>query len=109
MACDLQLKRKHVILVMRTGFGKTLPMWMPLIFQREGISILISPLQALGDQHDTAEELKSLGVKSKHLISESMNPDTFKVFTVYFIHIKIRLILPLSGSRKSREVTIPSS
>ncbi|KDQ05811.1 hypothetical protein BOTBODRAFT_79723, partial [Botryobasidium botryosum FD-172 SS1] len=51
---------KHLICILPTGSGKTLIFWTPLIWLKDGITILISPLQSLGDQHDSAKELDAL-------------------------------------------------
>ncbi|KDQ12173.1 hypothetical protein BOTBODRAFT_92577, partial [Botryobasidium botryosum FD-172 SS1] len=78
MACEWQLKRRHLICVMPTGSGKTLIFWMPLIWRKSGITLLISPLQSLGDQHKAAAELDTLGITSIHLTSETATDEVFK-------------------------------
>ncbi|KDQ07086.1 hypothetical protein BOTBODRAFT_120536 [Botryobasidium botryosum FD-172 SS1] len=78
VACDKALRDKHVVFIVRTGFGKTLAFWMPLIWHRKGITFLISPLQSLSDQHDHSKELGVLGIKSIHLTSKNISDKTFK-------------------------------
>ncbi|KDQ16393.1 hypothetical protein BOTBODRAFT_107434 [Botryobasidium botryosum FD-172 SS1] len=67
MACDLQLKCKHVISILPTGSGKTLTFWMYFIWIKTGITLIISPLKSLGDQHSSAQELRALGIQAIHL------------------------------------------
>ncbi|KIK21473.1 hypothetical protein PISMIDRAFT_82930, partial [Pisolithus microcarpus 441] len=42
---------KDVICVVGTGMGKTLTFWMPLLFRPDGIQIVITPLNLLGQQN----------------------------------------------------------
>jgi superfamily II DNA helicase RecQ len=78
-ACDLQLRGKDVFLVAPTGCGKSLAFLMPFIWQREGVSILISPIQLLGGQHASHPVLETLGVRSINLTSETASDKVFKV------------------------------
>ncbi|KIJ09295.1 hypothetical protein PAXINDRAFT_17613 [Paxillus involutus ATCC 200175] len=55
-----QLKRRNMITVAPTGAGKTLTFWIPLLFNGDGISIIITALNGLGDQN--IAELKQLGI-----------------------------------------------
>ncbi|KZS95039.1 P-loop containing nucleoside triphosphate hydrolase protein, partial [Sistotremastrum niveocremeum HHB9708] len=61
-ACRAQLRKKNVIVVAATGAGKTLPMWMPLIWEKESILLVISPLTVLSQQHQ--QSLERLGIKA---------------------------------------------
>ncbi|KDQ12460.1 hypothetical protein BOTBODRAFT_77968, partial [Botryobasidium botryosum FD-172 SS1] len=78
MACDLQLKRKHAISILPTGSGKTLTFWMYFIWIKTGITLIISPLKSLGDQHSSAQELEALGIRAIHLTSETATDEVFK-------------------------------
>lgn len=77
--CDLQLQGKDVFLVAPTGSGKSLTFLMPFIWQQDGVSLLISPLQLLGGQHANHAALETLGVKSINLTSETASDTVFKV------------------------------
>ncbi|KAF8601820.1 P-loop containing nucleoside triphosphate hydrolase protein [Ceratobasidium sp. AG-I] len=77
-ACDLQLRGEDVFLVAPTGSGKSLTFLMPFIWQRDSISILVSPLQLLGGQHASHPALDTLGIKSINLTSETSSDAVFK-------------------------------
>ncbi|KAJ7881890.1 P-loop containing nucleoside triphosphate hydrolase protein [Mycena leptocephala] len=40
-----------VVCISATGSGKTLTFWLPLLFKADGIQLIISPLNILGDQN----------------------------------------------------------
>ncbi|KAG2123871.1 P-loop containing nucleoside triphosphate hydrolase protein [Suillus clintonianus] len=46
-----QLKRNDVFTISSTGSGKTLCFWIPLLFNDNGVMILITPLNILGDKN----------------------------------------------------------
>ncbi|KAF9220240.1 hypothetical protein BS17DRAFT_351250 [Gyrodon lividus] len=39
---------QDVFCIARTGMGKTLTFWMPLLFRLDGIQIVVTPLNMLG-------------------------------------------------------------
>ena len=47
----LQFQKKNVFTYAHTGAGKTLTFWIPLIFNDNGIQILVTPLNILGDKN----------------------------------------------------------
>lgn len=47
----LQLLGKNVFTFAPTGAGKTLSFWIPLLFNDNGIQILVTPLNILGDKN----------------------------------------------------------
>ncbi|KAF8582219.1 hypothetical protein K439DRAFT_1301937, partial [Ramaria rubella] len=56
--CDFQLhaalallQRYSLILIAPTSAGKTLPFWMPLLFNSGGITVVITSLNILGAQN----------------------------------------------------------
>ena len=55
----LQLLGKNVFTFAPTGAGKTLTFWIPLLFNDNGIQILVTPLNLLGDRnvHEITELL----------------------------------------------------
>jgi superfamily II DNA helicase RecQ len=78
-ACDLQLRGNDLFLVAPTGCGKSLTFLMPFMWQKEGVAILVSPLQLLGSQHASHPALHALGVKAINLTSETASDKAFKV------------------------------
>ncbi|THU75230.1 hypothetical protein K435DRAFT_612698, partial [Dendrothele bispora CBS 962.96] len=46
-----QLHGKTVFTIARTGFGKTLTFWLPLIARSNSIMIIVTPLNILGDKN----------------------------------------------------------
>ena len=58
-ACNFQLEfaravlegKKHVLLQVGCGMGKTLGFWVPLLARTSGFLIVVTPLTLLGDQH----------------------------------------------------------
>jgi len=49
--CDAILRGQDVISLAATGSGKTLTFWMPLLFRPQGIQIIVTPLNILGEQN----------------------------------------------------------
>ncbi|KIK78822.1 hypothetical protein PAXRUDRAFT_76125, partial [Paxillus rubicundulus Ve08.2h10] len=60
---------RNVITVAPTGAGKTLTFCIPLLFNGDGISIIITALNGLGDQNIT--EWKQLGIPAVNVMGES--------------------------------------
>ncbi|KAG1889416.1 hypothetical protein F4604DRAFT_1531126, partial [Suillus subluteus] len=46
-----QLDQKDVITIAPTGAGKMLTFWIPLLFNNNGMVVLITALNGLGDQN----------------------------------------------------------
>jgi superfamily II DNA helicase RecQ len=72
-----QLEKKHVVTISPTGSGKTLTFWMPLLFNDDGIMILITPLNVLGEQN--VDELTRLGIPAVNVTAETATDRLFKV------------------------------
>jgi hypothetical protein len=48
--CEQVLHRdRDIISIAGTGMGKTLMFWMPLIFRPQGIQLIVTPLNILGE------------------------------------------------------------
>ncbi|KAI9434782.1 P-loop containing nucleoside triphosphate hydrolase protein [Lactarius indigo] len=69
-----QLKQMDLVTLAPTGSGKTLTFWMPLLFNRNGITIVITPLIVLGDKY--VAELSAVSIPAINLASES--DDTYE-------------------------------
>ncbi|KZT31069.1 hypothetical protein SISSUDRAFT_959977, partial [Sistotremastrum suecicum HHB10207 ss-3] len=57
-----QMEGKDMIVISATGSGKTLPIWMPLVFDPKIFLVVVCPLNAIADQH--AKELNDAGIKA---------------------------------------------
>lgn len=71
-----QLDRKDVITIAPTGVGKTLMFWIPLLFNHDGIVVLITALNGLGDQNIT--ELQQLGISTVNLTGANATDSTIQ-------------------------------
>ncbi|KAG2130313.1 P-loop containing nucleoside triphosphate hydrolase protein [Suillus bovinus] len=71
-----QLDRKDIITIAPTGAGKTLTFWIPLLFNNDGIVILITALNGLGDQN--IKELQQLGTSAVNLTGTNATNNTIQ-------------------------------
>ncbi|CAK5275042.1 unnamed protein product [Mycena citricolor] len=67
---------RDVITIAATGAGKTLTFWMPLLFCEDGIQIIVSPLNILGDQN--VSQLEKLGIRAVNVTAETATQETFR-------------------------------
>lgn len=44
---------------------------MPFLWRSEGVTLLIAPLQLLGEQHASESALEKLGIKAVNITSEN--------------------------------------
>ena len=76
--CEAIIKHdRDVIAIAATGSGKTLTFWMPLLFNKEGIQVVITPLNVLGKQ--SVESLAKMGIKGITVTAENATQETFEV------------------------------
>ena len=68
---------KDIIAIAATGSGKTLAFWMPLLFNGDGIQIVVTPLNILGKQN--VESLAKMGIQGITVTAENATMQTFKV------------------------------
>jgi superfamily II DNA helicase RecQ len=68
---------KDVVTIAATGSGKTLTFWMPLLFKKERIQIVITPLNILGKQN--VDSLAAMGIQAITVTAENATRQTFKV------------------------------
>ncbi|KAH9060566.1 P-loop containing nucleoside triphosphate hydrolase protein [Lactarius vividus] len=61
-----------------TGSGKTLTFWIPLLFNGDGISIVVTPLNVLGEKN--VSELSLVSIPAINLTRSSASDRTFKRF-----------------------------
>ncbi|KIL64921.1 hypothetical protein M378DRAFT_42222, partial [Amanita muscaria Koide BX008] len=61
---------KHVFTIAPTGSGKTFTFWLPLLFNNNGVLILITALNQLGDKN--VQELEPLGITAINITSDNI-------------------------------------
>jgi superfamily II DNA helicase RecQ len=89
--CLFQLKfaeailkcKQDVLLEAGCGFGKTLGFWIPLLYNRNGIQIVVTALNILGKQN--VDILKKAGIEAISINAESATPRNFQV-ELDFLH-----------------------
>ncbi|KAH9009872.1 P-loop containing nucleoside triphosphate hydrolase protein [Lactarius hengduanensis] len=71
-----QLEGNDLLTLAPTGSGKTLTFWIPLLFNGDGISIVVTPLNVLGEKNVT--ELSLVSIPAVNLTRSSASDRTFK-------------------------------
>jgi len=76
--CEAVLRGdRDVISIAGTGMGKTLTFWMPLVFRLQGIQLIITPLNILGEQNTTI--LDRLGIEAIFISATTATECNFRV------------------------------
>jgi len=82
-AVQAQLSRKtDVIYISGTGSGKTLTFWLPMLYEKESISILVTALNILGDQ--TARQLNAAEIPAINLTAATATNSAFEVILYFY-------------------------
>ncbi|KAI9432879.1 P-loop containing nucleoside triphosphate hydrolase protein [Lactarius psammicola] len=71
-----QLEKRDLVTLAPTGSGKTLTFWIPLLFNGDGITIVITPLNILGNKN--VVELSAISISAINLTMASASEITFK-------------------------------
>ncbi|KAH9014978.1 P-loop containing nucleoside triphosphate hydrolase protein [Lactarius pseudohatsudake] len=71
-----QLEGNDLLTLASTGSGKTLTFWIPLLFNWDGVSIIITPLNVLGEKN--VDELLLVSIPAVNLTTSSASDRTFK-------------------------------
>ncbi|KAI5992685.1 P-loop containing nucleoside triphosphate hydrolase protein [Pisolithus albus] len=72
---------KDVMCVVGTGMGKTLTFWMPLLFRPDGMQIVITPLNLLGQQN--VASLAKAGIHAISVSCETASPVNFQAIGAF--------------------------
>ncbi|KAF8578675.1 hypothetical protein K439DRAFT_1361550, partial [Ramaria rubella] len=64
----------NVVFISGTGSGKTLTFWMPMIYKEDSITILVTPLNVLGQQ--TAQILMRAGIMAINVTGLNSSTDS---------------------------------
>ncbi|KAF8272036.1 P-loop containing nucleoside triphosphate hydrolase protein [Lactarius quietus] len=80
-AALIQLQQKDLVLLASMGSGKTLTFWILLLFNGDGITIMVTPLVILGDKN--VAELSDVSIPALNLTTELVTDATFKVVLYY--------------------------
>ncbi|KAF7964372.1 hypothetical protein HWV62_9299, partial [Athelia sp. TMB] len=76
--CEAIIKHdRDVIAIAATGSGKTLTFWVPLLFKKDGIQVVITPLNVLGKQ--SVQSLAKMGIQGITVTAENATKETFIV------------------------------
>lgn len=87
--CYLQIKicqaileqTKNIVCMAATGFGKTLTFFMPLLFNQEGIIIIVTALNILGQQN--VSQLQSIGISAIAVNGDTCNVELAMVRCIH--------------------------
>ncbi|KAI9437122.1 P-loop containing nucleoside triphosphate hydrolase protein [Lactarius psammicola] len=71
-----QLGQRDLVTLAPTGSGKTLTFWIPLLFNGDGITIVITPLIVLGEKN--VKELSDVSIAAINLTTTSTSEEAFK-------------------------------
>ncbi|KAF8128126.1 P-loop containing nucleoside triphosphate hydrolase protein [Boletus edulis] len=80
VAQALLRRDQDVICIAGTGKGKTLTFWMPLLFSRTSIQIVITPLNLLGEQN--VRVLEKAGIRAISICAETATVQNFQVVVI---------------------------
>ncbi|KAE9409898.1 hypothetical protein BT96DRAFT_984238 [Gymnopus androsaceus JB14] len=72
-----QLQGKTVFTIAPTGFGKTLTFWIPLLASNDGILIIVTRLNILGDKN-AQESMEKLGILGVNVTGDNSGKEVFK-------------------------------
>jgi superfamily II DNA helicase RecQ len=76
---------KDIASIARTGIGKTLTFWMPLLFRpARDVQIIVTPLNILGKQNVAA--LAKAGFKAIFISADTATAENFRVSFVTLMH-----------------------
>lgn len=80
--------QQDIVCTAGTGTGKTLTFWIPLLFRKQGIQLIVTALNILGKQN--VEQLKLLNISGIAISAETATLENFKVSKTYFSRRRLR-------------------
>jgi superfamily II DNA helicase RecQ len=95
-----QLERKNVFMISLTGSGKMFMFWIPLLFNDNGIILIVTPLNILGEK--THNEAKMLGFLAYNLSTENATDEAFNVGAC---HLNLAMLMLVIHNRTSRNLS----
>ena len=75
------LEQDDVITVAATGSGKSLTYWMPLLFVKHGVIIIVTPLKLLGRQF--VDVLADNMISAVSMTAANASKEVFEVYLLY--------------------------
>ncbi|KAG1751481.1 uncharacterized protein EDB91DRAFT_1045536 [Suillus paluster] len=87
-----QLDQKDVITIAPMGAGKTLTFWIPLLFNNDGMVVLITALNRLSDQ--SINELQQLGISAVNLTGANAIDSTIQGMSSLFHYHCMIIVSP---------------
>lgn len=76
--CQVILEgNRDVISIAGTGMGKTLTFWLPLLFRPNGVQIIVTPLNILGQQN--VETLRKARAESIFISAQTESFNHYRV------------------------------
>jgi len=76
-SAQYQLEKRDVVTISPTGSGKTLTFWIPLLFNTDGIIVIVTPLNILGEKNQ--KEAEALGFPAINLCKGTATDQAFQV------------------------------
>ena len=76
------LAGEDVITIAPTGSGKSLTYWMPLLFIKYGITVVVTPLKLLGGQF--SKMLQDNGVSAVSITAANATNELFEASLLYY-------------------------
>ena len=70
-------REQDIVCIAGTGKGKTLTFWMPLLFDKNSIQIVVTPLNLLSEQNVVS--LMKAGIPAISIRAETATPQNFQV------------------------------
>jgi DEAD/DEAH box helicase len=105
LLCLWQLQNKNIISISPTGSGKTLTFWLPLMFSKTSIIIIITALNILGDQF--VAQLNKANLAAVAVTAGNDNDRTFVVSLIISYSNEPVTINLGNGRTYARENTVP--
>lgn len=88
---------KHILSISRTGSGKTLTFWLPILLASDGMIIVVVPLKLLGKQN--LDQLTRAGISATIVTGETASDSIFNASITIRCNFKGLITLSLTRYR----------